>query len=89
MSGRHGVRAVRAFRSNHAMREAVARELADAYADTDYEITPVDVVIDRALAVVASDTRERAADQQACSKVDDCTATAVVLRALADWLSAS
>lgn len=77
----------REFRANPAMRAEIEAEIIDAYAGTDYPRPTVDEVIDAAFRAVGMDIQELAAGVHRCNKVDTCTAEAVVLDALADWLA--
>lgn len=78
-----------AFRHDPDMRQAAGTALHATYTDHPEHRPPLDDVIDRALAVVAADTLDRAEDQAMCNKLDDCHATAEVLRHLTGWLNAS
>ena len=76
------------FCADPTMRAAVKEAIGSVYEDTDYIRPDVGDVVADVLAVVRADIRERAEDQAGCGHVDDCSAKAIVLRRLADWLEA-
>lgn len=77
---------MQAFRMDDRMRYQAGLAIQQTYEGTDYPQLSIDEVISRVLIVAAADARELAKDLTECNKVDDCAASAVVLRHLAAWL---
>lgn len=77
------------FTGDPVLRELVAAEIAEVFAGTDYLRPDVGDVIADAIRLVRYAARTDATSLAVCEKVDDCTATALVLGRFADWLEES
>lgn len=65
----------------------ITRELAEVFDDVPYLVPAAAEVVRSVLIDVASELHGDARTRESCTKVDDCTAEAIVLRALADWVT--
>lgn len=68
------------------LRPVIADVINDVYSGTGYMRPDAGDVIAEALADARAEIRGTARGYARCNKVDDCTAQAIVLVRLADWL---